>query len=128
MTIRVSSLKGRTIAGEQGLFARIRHECQLALYHPNKLVLVTVPVSLTGSAARRDYRQIDAKEAQPLRPRRAADHAHRMSDARPTAQDYALLRRSQARLVLRSGGRSKISSLLSVAVPVVKFSHCWPLH
>src|SRR5271170_614391 len=66
MAIRLTRLKGCTVAGAQDLLAGVGHEGQLALHYPNELILMAVPVALTGPTAGRDHGQIDAKELQAL--------------------------------------------------------------
>src|SRR6185503_15254359 len=56
--------KGRAIARVQHSLAAVLYERQLAFEYVDELILVTVPVTLTRPATRRQSHQIDAEIAQ----------------------------------------------------------------
>ena len=66
MTIRITGLEGSTVARPQDLLASVGHEGQLALDHPNKLVLMAMPVALTGPTAGRYDGQVHPEARETL--------------------------------------------------------------
>jgi hypothetical protein len=65
MAIGITTPKRRAVPSSQYFLAGVSDQRQLAVDHPDELVLMAVPVPLTGPSARLDDRQIDAELCQP---------------------------------------------------------------
>lgn len=65
MAVGISTPERREVPGAQRFFACVGYQRQLAIEHPDELVLTAVPVTLTGPSSRLDYRQVDSELSQP---------------------------------------------------------------
>lgn len=65
MSVGVALPEGSAVAGAQYLFAGIGDQCQLAIQHPDELVLASMPVTLARPSARLDDSQVDTEQSQP---------------------------------------------------------------
>jgi hypothetical protein len=66
VAIRLTRDEGDAVAGAQGLLAVIADQSQFAFENPNEFILVAMPMALTGPAAGRDHRQINAEASYAL--------------------------------------------------------------